>query len=62
MQEDKKQSQINQNFETVCHTGSLFMFCFNLALADRNIHVKFSLKRVLEFEDVDILKTTTSFC
>ena len=38
-----------------------WFFFFNLALTDRNMQVKFGLKRVLELWHVDIFDTTISF-
>ena len=42
----------NQQRPAIQGLRKCFVFCFNLALSDRNMQLKFSLKRVLEYVNV----------
>ena len=42
----------NQQRPAIQGLRKCFVFCFNLALSDRNMQLKFSLKRVLEYVNI----------
>ena len=42
----------NQQRPAIQGLRKCFVFCFNLALLDRNMQLKFSLKRVLEYVNI----------